>query len=149
MAYSQRLEHRQRTLRHSTGSQSPCLWNSGRKQTDTADKYKLAALIGGKAEAPHSAQILDADHLRSEHVRYANRVDDIGTHEPLPSLHAKREVCAIGQRTSMSLPGSSGSQVNETFHEGSMNRDKEQAFVFIGGFALIVGLILAKLAGWA
>jgi hypothetical protein len=30
----------------------------------------------------------------------------------------------------------------------AMNRDKEQAFVFIGGFALIVGLILAKLAGW-
>lgn len=149
MTGAQSLEHRQGTPRHGTGGQSPCVWHGGRQQADTGHDQQFAILAGCKGKAEHSAKVFDADHFGSKNVRHTDRIDKFGTHDISPSRHAKRELSASGENRSRPLLSVSGAMVNQTFHEGSMNRDKEQAFVFIGGFALIVGLILAKLAGWA
>jgi hypothetical protein len=86
-------EHRQGALSNCTGGQPPSIWNSGRQQADAGDNDKFPILPRGKGKAEHAAQILDADHFRAEYIRYANRVDDFGTHTFPFRLWSNEEEC--------------------------------------------------------
>jgi hypothetical protein len=87
-------EYRQRALSNCTGGQSPSIWNSGSQHADAGDNDKFPILPRGKGKAEHAAQILDADHFRAEYIRYANRVDDFGTHAfPYAGLVPSEEEC--------------------------------------------------------
>jgi hypothetical protein len=86
-------EYRQRALSNCTGGQSPSIWNSGSQHADAGHYDKLPILPRGKGKAEHAAQILDAYHFRAEYIRYANRVDDFGTHAFPLRLWSNEEEC--------------------------------------------------------
>jgi hypothetical protein len=165
MAYSQHPQHRIDALPYGAAAQSPCFWNGRGQQAYPGDNDQFPGLPRCASKAEHSAQILDRDHLRSKHIRYAYRVDEFGTHvSPMSGLMPDRTGCTFFEASTsvhnlkieskQPLSGKYPQDSIGVFTQGMplmSDRKLEHLIVYGAAFAIVIGLTIHSAlvqSGW-